>query len=157
MPQLVLSTSPATLLYRPHGTFLLKSHIAHPACPARAFFRSPAHSPSIGRSVKSAPVPPLLGGSNFLARIAPLRVSQGSRPSTSQPFTARSTQKISMAAVPETMKAWQYAQYGGGAGSLELVDKPVPKPGPDEILLKVSAYQKAIAWNACMFTVQLQS
>lgn len=142
MPQLVLSSSPASLLFRPHGPLVLRSQSTHLACPANAVFRSPRQSPGIGQLVKPTPGPALLvGGNNFLARIAPLRVLQGSLQSPPRPFTARSSGhgQISMAAVPETMKAWQYAKYGGGADSLELVDKPVPKPGPNEILLKVSA------------------
>lgn len=41
--------------------------------------------------------------------------------------------------IPKTMKAVQYSCYGGGAEGLEHVELPVPKPGRDEVLVKVEA------------------
>lgn len=41
-----------------------------------------------------------------------------------------------MEAIPEKMQAWQYSKYG--IDRLEKVERPVPKPGPREILLKVT-------------------
>lgn len=41
---------------------------------------------------------------------------------------------------PETMRAWQYSKYGGGASALvEVHDHPVPKPKKGELLIKVQA------------------
>jgi NADPH:quinone reductase-like Zn-dependent oxidoreductase len=41
-------------------------------------------------------------------------------------------------AVQAAMKAWQYQEYGAGTEGLHLVELPVPKPGPGELLIKVS-------------------
>lgn len=41
-------------------------------------------------------------------------------------------------AVPAAMKAWQYQEYGGGPEGLRLVELPVAKPGPGELLIRVN-------------------
>jgi hypothetical protein len=48
-----------------------------------------------------------------------------------------------MEANPEKMQAWQYSKYGGGIERLEKVERPVPKPGPSEVLLKVTLLRPA--------------
>ena len=37
--------------------------------------------------------------------------------------------------IPETMKAWVL----GGPQELSLIQKPVPKPGPAEVLVRIDA------------------
>ena len=41
-------------------------------------------------------------------------------------------------AIPETMKAWQVVRYGSPVEALELVELPMPTPGPGEFLARVS-------------------
>jgi hypothetical protein len=38
--------------------------------------------------------------------------------------------------IPETMKAWVL----GGPEELSLIEKPVPQPGPAEVLVRVDAW-----------------
>jgi NADPH:quinone reductase len=40
-------------------------------------------------------------------------------------------------ALPETMKAWQVVRYGSPVEALELVELPMPTPGPGEFLARV--------------------
>lgn len=47
---------------------------------------------------------------------------------------------MAVSEAPAVMKAWQYGKYGGGSSALEAVDnKPVPKPGNGELLIKIQA------------------
>ena len=45
---------------------------------------------------------------------------------------------VSSTAIPETMKAWQVVRYGSPVEALELVELPMPTPGPGEFLARVS-------------------
>ena len=40
---------------------------------------------------------------------------------------------------PKTMRAVQITAYDGKPGSLRVVDLPLPRPGPGEVLVKVAA------------------
>jgi NADPH:quinone reductase len=42
-------------------------------------------------------------------------------------------------ALPETMRALCLTDYGGGPGALRLLERPVPKPGPGQLLVRVKA------------------
>ena len=44
-----------------------------------------------------------------------------------------------MKTTPETMRALELRSYEGGEGSLALVERPVPRPGRGEVLVRVAA------------------
>ncbi len=46
---------------------------------------------------------------------------------------------LAMADIPSTMRAVQLAAYDGGPESLSVVEMPVPRPGPGEVLVRVFA------------------
>ena len=44
-----------------------------------------------------------------------------------------------MTSIPETMRALELRSYDGGAGSLAVVEKPVPRPSKGQVLVRVAA------------------
>lgn len=58
-------------------------------------------------------------------------------PNDQPPRAATVPSQVAPVTVPERMRAWIVTGRPGIPGRLALVKRPVPEPGPDEVLVRV--------------------